>query len=225
MRVVCSRQSAGSLPLSPPVPSASPHRPFNAGLFVFVWMLGLAAGFGGLMAYQTRAGVAAVSPTEWPSGTDLPFDARRFNLVLFAHPKCPCTRATLDELEVVLNRRREKIRATLCVFDPAGVPPDWAETSLVRMARGMPGVNVVVDRNGSMAAKFGAMTSGQVVMFDREGRRVFSGGITGSRGEAGENLGRNFLLALAGGEICGAAPTAVYGCALHEESEPLTEKR
>lgn len=177
------------------------------------------------MSYQTQAGVAAVSPTQWPSEVGLPFDAQRFNVVVFAHPKCPCTRATLDELEVVLTRRRSEIRATLCIFDPEGVPSDWAETALVRMAKGISGLTVVVDQNGAMAAKFGAVTSGQVLMFDRESRRVFSGGITGSRGQAGENHGRNLLLALAGGEICGSAPTAVYGCALRDEADSSIGKQ
>jgi hypothetical protein len=56
-------------------------------------------------------------------------------------------------------------------------------------------------------------------MFDREGRKIFSGGITGMRGHAGENAGRSCVLALAGGEVCGPTETPVFGCALHDEIE------
>jgi hypothetical protein len=189
-------------------------------------MLGLAAGFGCLMAYQTRAGVAAASPSAWPAGTGLQFDSHRYNLVLFAHPKCPCTQATLAELETVLTRRGNEIKSTLCVFDPEGAPPDWTQTSLVQKAKAIPGVEVIVDRGGTIAAKFGAMTSGQVVLFDRNGHRIFTGGITGTRGHAGENRGRNLVLALAKGEVCESPRTPVFGYALHEKiAVPATETK
>ena len=177
------------------------------------------------MSYQTRAGTAAAAPNTWPAGADLKFDSKRINLILFAHPKCPCTRATLAELETVLTEQREKITATLCIFDPEGVPADWADTRLVRDARTISGLNVVVDRNGTLAAKFGTVTSGQVIMFDRAGRKIFSGGITGTRGQAGENRGRNLVLALARGEICSAESTPVFGCALHDDLDSQETKR
>lgn len=183
------------------------------------------AGFGWLMSYQTQAGAAAVSPPgDWPAGSGLAFDARRSNLVIFAHPQCPCTRATLDELELVLTQRRSEIQATLCVFDPDGVPATWTQTSLVRAAKAIPGLTVMADRSGAIAAKFGVMTSGQTLMFDRQGRRIFSGGITGTRGHAGENRGRNLVLALAKGEICESPQTPVFGCALHENGDSPEKK-
>ena len=189
-----------------------------------MWAVGLVAGFSWLMAYQTEAGAAAVPPGEWPADSGLPFDPQRSNFVIFAHPKCPCTRATLDELEVVLTQRRTEIQSTLCVFDPEGVAPDWAETSLVQRAKRIPGLNVIVDRDGTIAANFGAMTSGQTIMFDRDGRRLFAGGITGTRGHAGENRGRNLVLALAKGEICASPRTPVFGCALHEATGSPAKK-
>lgn len=202
---------------------SSPRRYGLGGLLL--WVVGLSVGFGWLMSYQTRSGAAAVSlPGEWPVDSALAFDSQRTNLVIFAHPKCPCTRATLDELEIVLTQRRSEIKATLCVFDPAGVPPEWAQTSLVRRAKTIPGLTVMVDRAGTIAAKLGVKTSGQTVLFDRNGRQIFSGGITGTRGHAGENRGRNLVLALAKGEICESPITPVFGCALQEKIDLPEEK-
>jgi hypothetical protein len=215
------------LPTVPPTADSSftPPKGGRLGLGLVVWALGLTVGFGVLMGYQTRAGTAAISPPDhWPVTQGLPFDSQRSNLVIFAHPKCPCTRATLDELEVVITQRRSEIKATLCVFDPKGVPADWAQTSLVRTAQGIPGLNVIVDRDGSIAADFGVMTSGQTIMFDRQGRRIFSGGITGMRGQAGENRGRHLVLALARGEVCESTQTPVFGCGLHEETASPEKK-
>jgi hypothetical protein len=181
-----------------------------------VWELALIAGFYFLISYQMRAGQPGPAFARWPANAGLPFDPQRYNLVMFAHPKCPCTRASLDELEIVLAQRRREIKATVCFIDPEDAPATWTDTSLEQAARRIPGLTVVLDRGETVAKKFGAMTSGQVAMFDPLGRGVFSGGITGSRGHAGENRGRDLVLALAGGARLGSAQTPVFGCALHE---------
>jgi hypothetical protein len=180
------------------------------------WGLLLTLGFGFLASYQARAGVPAKAPDAWPAAAGLPFDGQRQNLVMFAHPKCPCSDASLEELKIALTQARAGIRATVCFVLPAGLPAEWADTGLFRNAQQIPGLHVVVDRDGVLARNFGAMTSGQVLLFDGEGRRLFSGGITGARGEAGPNRGRLLLVALARGERREPARTPVFGCALHE---------
>jgi hypothetical protein len=189
-----------------------------------VWLGVLICGFGSLISYQMRAGAPALAPGEWPDAVGLKFDPQRYNLVMFAHPKCPCTDASLDELKIVLAKGGGQISPAICFFDPEGVAADWEQTRLVRAAKEVPGLNVIIDRNGSIAAKFGAMTSGQVLMFDGRGRRIFAGGITGSRGHAGDNRGQALVLALAEGETTEAAQTPVFGCALHDATDLKNEK-
>jgi hypothetical protein len=188
------------------------------------WACLIVAGYGSLISYQMKAGVPAAAYDSWPSGLNLTLDPERYNLVMFAHPKCPCTDASLEELKIVMTQGHGKIVPTICFFDPAGLPADWAQTSLVRDAREIPGLNVVIDLNGSIAEKFGAKTSGQVLMFDGRGRRVFAGGITGSRGHAGDNRGRELVLALANRETSEPGQTPVFGCALHDAACPTTSK-
>jgi hypothetical protein len=182
-----------------------------------VWLLVLSSGFGSLIAYQMRAGVPASAPGAWPAGTGFGFDPQRINLVMFAHPKCPCTDASLEELKVIMTRGHGRISATVCFLDPAGVPAGWVQTRLFRDAKAIPGLNVLVDVKGALAGTFGAMTSGQVLAYDGKGRRVFAGGITGSRGHSGDNRGRDLVLALASGEASGPGQAPVYGCALNDQ--------
>jgi hypothetical protein len=189
-----------------------------------VWLTVLVSGFGSLLSYQMRAGASAAAPGEWPQGTALNFDPTRCNLVMFAHPKCPCTDASLEELKIAMTRAHGRINPSICFFDPEGVSADWANTGLVRAARNIPGLNVIVDQKGSIAAKFGALTSGQVLMFDRRGRRVFAGGITGSRGHAGDNRGLALVLAQANGGTTESAQTPVFGCALHDATDSMNAK-
>ncbi len=75
----------------------------------------------------------------------------------------------------------------------------------------------LIDERGVEARRFGAMTSGYVVVYDAGGHLAFSGGITGSRGHVGDNVGRRQVLAVLHGDS--TQPThAVFGCALHDPS-------
>jgi hypothetical protein len=74
----------------------------------------------------------------------------------------------------------------------------------------------IVDRDEVATRGFGAFTSGQTALYDKGGRLVFSGGITGARGHAGSNRGENELLDAVSANIQGVATAPVYGCPLED---------
>jgi hypothetical protein len=198
---------------------------FGPALAVALWALAIGTGFRVLVDYELQAGEPAVAPDQWPADISLRLDATRSNLVLFAHPQCPCSRASMTELAAILTRCPKELRATVCFFDPEGEPASWTHSSLWRTAAAIPGVEVVADRNARLAARFGSSTSGQVFLFDRDGHRIFSGGITGARGHEGENRGRNLVIALARGELCTVSATPVFGCSLHDAPAKQEDQR
>ena len=51
-----------------------------------------------------------------------------------AHPHCPCTRATLGELAVLMARVQKRVNAVVVFVVPNGVPEKWEETDLWRNA-------------------------------------------------------------------------------------------
>ena len=65
--------------------------------------------------------------------------------------------------------------------------------------------------------RFGAETSGYVLLYDTHGKLLFKGGITGSRGHAGDNAGESAIVALLEGEKPVLTRTKVYGCSLLNE--------
>jgi hypothetical protein len=73
---------------------------------------------------------------------------------------------------------------------------------------------VLGDLNGALARRFGAETSGYVLLYDAGGRLLFRGGITAGRGHAGDNAGMSAVVALVRGESISQAQTPVYGCSL-----------
>jgi len=70
------------------------------------------------------------------------------------------------------------------------------------------------DDDGLEATRFGVITSGQTVLYDPSGALLFSGGITGARGHAGDNAGRASLVSLLNQGKTDLSSTSVFGCPL-----------
>lgn len=144
---------------------------------------------------------------------------------MLAHPLCPCTRASLGELSLVMAKAQGRLDAFVLFLKPEGTGKDWEQGELWRAAAAIPGVTVLRDEGGAQAERFGAVTSGQVLFYDAGGTLRFSGGITAARGHAGDNAGRAAVEALLGADAPpreGMAGHAVFGCALDDPrgSEP-----
>jgi hypothetical protein len=186
------------------------------------WLGAVIAGLAALMQYDNRPGVAADAGANWPAGSALTRDAAGPTLVMLAHPRCDCTRASLAELAELLARTRHRPRTYVVFIRPGRVPGGWEQTSLWRSATDIPGVTVVRDDGGAEAALFGVKTSGQVLLYDADGRLRYHGGTTGSRGKTGANIGRAAILAaLAGDRAEATAP--VFGCSLFGPGDAVEE--
>jgi hypothetical protein len=183
-------------------------------LALSLWSLAVGAGFKVLLDYEKRPGAAAVSSSVWPAGIPSALASNQCNLVLIGHPKCPCTRTSVAELEEIMSRCRGKLKATAIFLQPSGETEEWSKTGLWRRSASIPGVECIADLDGRLAAKFGASTSGQVLLFDGNGRLLFSGGITGGRGHEGDNPGSSAVIAAVSGGAINLAHTPVFGCSL-----------
>ncbi|MEA2736251.1 MAG: hypothetical protein QOE14_2702 [Humisphaera sp.] len=189
---------------------------------VVVWASASALCFARLWKYEAAAGPAARSPTAWPQDTSVLQERGLPTLILLMHPKCPCSRATVEELAKLMSHAQGRLVARVLMIRPDGVAKFWERTDLWQTAAAIPGVTVVADAQGSESRRFGAATSGQALLYSPDGRLLFAGGITGSRGHSGDNEGRSLVLALVRAEIIPTAAeppqTPVYGCPLFAES-------
>lgn len=182
---------------------------------VALWLAALALGQRWLMSYEAAPGKAGAPLADWPQGTPLRRSTEQATLLVFVHPHCPCTRASLDVLEWALARSAGQVDAWAIFVCPPGAEAGWEQTSSWRRAAAIPGLSCGIDDDGREARRFGAETSGFVVVYDAHGRLVFRGGITAGRGQAGEGAARHALLDCLRGE--GPPPTRdwpVFGCPL-----------
>ena len=205
-----------------------------------IWIATVAGGLGFLMAYANRPGDQGDAISEWPEASPISLARDRPTLLLFAHPKCPCTKASIGELDWIMTRCGDDVDSHVLFFQPDGETEDWCRTSCWARAVMIPNVDVSVDPESRMARQFGIKTSGHVLLYAPDGELLFEGGITQSRGHAGESPGRTRLVSLIrehanlGGSDGGRSnskdspssprsdadrdsdSTCVFGCPLHD---------
>jgi len=166
--------------------------------------------------YSNTPGNGGPATVVWPKESQILLDSRRPTLVMFAHPHCPCTRASLGELERLLAEVPGRLSACVVFLKPLGTCADWEKTDLWRKAASIPGVSVYADNAGSEARRFHSQTSGQTLLYNASGSLRFQGGITFARGHAGDNPGRTALQELLLEGHSNQVKTPVFGCALFE---------
>lgn len=177
------------------------------------WVVCVAAGVRALVVYENRLGAVATVPQSWP-GSRVPLAAGKMTLVMLAHPHCPCTRASIGELARIMAQADGRLAAYVLFAKPAQADADWDDSGLRRSAASIPGVTTLPDEDGAEAARFGAETSGYALLFAPDGRLLFNGGVTGSRGHAGDNAGESSIVALVQNRPANRRESFVFGCAL-----------
>ena len=184
-----------------------------------IWAGAIAAGLRVLMNYETAPGRVGAVPMSWPADSSIGAAKDRLTIVMVAHPQCPCTRASMDELAQLIARVQNKVRVYILFYTPTGSGSGWENTGLRRLAEKIPGVTVLSDVDGVEARRFGAETSGHTFLFDRAGHLLFSGGITASRGHSGDNAGESSIVSLINNGTGGRPNTLVFGCSLTDRKK------
>jgi len=179
-----------------------------------LWVSLLGAGFA-LLEREEFTPVADTQPlASFPVHSAIPLAQDKPTLVLFMHPYCPCSRASLHELDQLLAETPNKLSVNLVFTIPKDMPPGWEQEDLWKSAIKMSGVRVMRDQEGVEAQQFGVKGSGHALLYDPSGKLLFSGGITPSRGHEGDNPGRSAIVSFVLHGHALVTHTPVFGCSL-----------
>lgn len=184
-------------------------------LLLVGWLLACGGGMYALSAKSAERAPNASAPLAWPVSARVPNATGRPMLVLFAHSRCVCTRATIRELERLLARAKDKPETWIVLTGPDADGP----MSIGAAARSVLGAHVLED-DGTEAARFGVKASGQVLVYGRDRHLLFNGGITPSRGHEGDSRGVDLALRAltpSAAPASSASPSSsagVYGCGI-----------
>jgi hypothetical protein len=161
-----------------------------------LWVLFVVIGFLILAKEEFTPVKASPEVTFFPRSSALQLVSDKPTLVLFAHPHCPCTQASLHELDGLLAQTQNRVSAIVVFTIPDGVPAGWEKGDLWNAAATIPGLRVIRDLGGREAHQFDVEGSGHVLLFASSGKLLFSGGITASRGHEGDNVGLTAVVGL-----------------------------
>ena len=87
-----------------------------------VWILTLVTGVRSLFSYETSPGSVGKVQARWPVASKISAPNERPILVMVAHPRCPCTRASMDELAKIMARMQGKVAAYVLFLTPSSLP-------------------------------------------------------------------------------------------------------
>lgn len=179
-----------------------------------LWGVAVVVASLGMWLHAASPGKAAGAPERWPEGSVLVHDPELLTLLVFAHPACACTKATMEELARLLDARADRVRVQVFFESYEGVNQAPSESRAWAAASALPHASVDVDVDGAEAARFGVLTSGRVLAYDPSGALRFAGGVTRGRGERGDNNGAVRLARLIDEKAALDVQSPVYGCSL-----------
>lgn len=191
------------------------HRVLRIGVAcsATIWAGIVVAAFFTLERHERTPGDSGPTAATWPRGTALDPNPDGPTVLMLAHPRCPCTRASIEMLGQILAES-PNVRTHVIFFTPADADAAWTTGPSWDLAAVVAGAFVSADPDGGEARRFGARTSGHVLAYDSDGTLIFSGGITAARGKAGPNDGAERLAQCLRDRRGPLEPSPVFGCAI-----------
>jgi len=184
-------------------------------LAALLWTTTIGAMVHAIRRFESTPGRAADALGSWPAASRIPRAPGQWRLVMLIHPHCSCSRASITELERIIEHSPPSLRTYIVVYRPSDFAKGWETTDVFTAASRLPRTRIVLDQDGHEARLFRGFTSGQTYLYDGDGKLRFSGGITLLRGHAGFNSGSAEVIEIARSKS-GAGSHPVFGCAINK---------
>lgn len=192
--------------------------------------LAILAGWCQLFRFSATPGDQFTAPALLPGG-DSSLDLRPGKsglLLVFVHPQCSCTHATLQELDQLLSSTASPaanpVQVVLAVYDSPALRKVAASSGPFNPSPWLHHpYRILLDGNGDLARRFGAATSGEILLYSPDRHLLFQGGITPERAHVGDSLGAQSLrsaLARASTQLHPqVAHASVFGCPIFHSGQ------
>jgi hypothetical protein len=177
-----------------------------------------------MLRYELTPAATVAAPRAWPSESKLRLDPARPTMVVFVHPQCPCSRASLNELLRLADEYRGRFLLQIVFVEPHGWNDQWTRSRLWKLAEQIPDATVCTDESATEADRFDATTSGEALVYGSDGSLLFHGGLTASRGHEGGSPGRAAIASILEDRGAQQATSPVFGCALTNRCCPTREQ-
>lgn len=171
------------------------------------------------MNYSSEPGRAVASTGSWPETSTLERKNEK-HLVMFLHPGCSCSKASVAELSRLMSEA-QNLTAQIVVMKSPKLEKLFHENPLISQVKLIPRTKIIYDHDGKESSLFGAETSGLTHLYDSESRLLFAGGLTMARGHEGDSVGKKAILGFLKGEKS-ESQSLVFGCDIFGAIKTLT---
>ena len=189
-----------------------------------IWAFLVLCGFWKLFVYSQTPGLQSPN-ADWPKGSKLTKNERGSTLVIFLHPQCPCSQATIGELERLMPFIQGKVKILVVFVQSENRSEEWTKQDLWNQVSSIPKVEMILDEKAREAIQFSAQTSGQVFFFNEKAQLIFKGGLTPARGHRGDSFGREVILSYIKNPLMTKSEAPVFGCSLPLPLEAKAPRR
>lgn len=189
-------------------------------IFSVIWLGLLGFAYSLLVSYENTANKTEVNPKLWPRESQLKFDKRKDNLIIFLHPRCPCSDSSLEELNKLMAKSPKSINVIAVFMSSEKQDKEtWLKGKLWKDIKANQEIKVFIDEKNTEIKRFKVNTSGEVLLYNSMGRLTYSGGISPARGHAGDNKGSQLIMKYLQGYKVQNAQSPVFGCLLQKNND------
>lgn len=198
-----------------------PHRRgcMKLKLLMSCMLVGILGGLHLLMNYSAQAGAHSAVLNHWPSQSKLSL-SQKPHLVMFLHPGCACSKASVAELSRLLAQAPE-LTTQIVFMRTSKIEKLFKANSLLAQVQNLPRTKIIFDEKGIESKIFGAETSGLTHLYNAKSELIFSGGLTMARGHEGDSVGKQSILAYLNGKES-VKSSLVFGCDIFGKLKTLT---
>jgi len=197
----------------------------KTSLILVAWGVAVVAFFGQLVSYSAQPGNDGHPPVQWPDNSALQRNANQWTVLIFAHPRCPCTRSNIAEFARLQSKLSDTPTTHLVLFHPADQNQEWTKGPIRTEATRIDGLRLFYDEAGTFTRDFGVQTSGHILAYSPDGSLAYSGGLTSSRAHEGMSQGAIELLNLLNGKReIRLTEYPVFGCSIIDDEQACADE-
>lgn len=183
------------------------------------WLSCCVAATAVLTVYSHTPNEAGAARAQLTDLSAIHLDDSRPTLVMFVHPRCPCTLASVEGLARLQRKLQGRFALRVIFSVPQGMDTNWHRSTLWDNVGRLPDCERVLDPGSQLTRQAGAKTSGTVALYEPGGHLVFWGGVTSSRGHAGDSLGTDAIVNYFNNDPF-PDHAQVYGCSITGPDDP-----
>lgn len=141
--------------------------------------------------------------------------------LLFLHPECPCSDASIYEI-TQMQKLNSEMNFKIIISYPKNTYNKWVSSNRAkRQLLKNKSIELIDDKNNVLSDAFGASTSGVTLIFKEENNLVFAGGITPSRGHLGRTIAHEIIKEAS---LFSFTKNEVYGCSINTQENCTEDK-